>query len=169
MGNFDELNCQKSEDHCVLSACAQNYVQKAMSFQQLERKAFDLLCECWKFLLEDIVNITMFYNMLYVSKAHIESGEALHCLVLALTLLGNMALLHYEEPYINGLRKNVYDALKHIPTHVGECAKPLLEVRETLATCTDARDILRSMVLKLLTSIDNRDAGLLGFRIVQKQ
>ena len=80
-----------------------------------------------------------------------------------------MALLHYEEPYINRIRKNVYDALKHIPTHVGECAKPLLEVRETLATCTDTRDILRSMVLKLLTSIDSRNAGLLGFRIVQKQ
>ena len=80
VGNFDGLNCQKSEDHCVLSACAQNYVQKATSFKQLEHKAFDLLCKCWRFLLEDIVNITMSCNMLYVSKAHIESGEALHCL-----------------------------------------------------------------------------------------
>ena len=166
---FDELNCKKSEDHCVLSACAQNYVQRAKSFQQLERKAFDLL----RRILEILTGrYRKYYHVLQYavrSKARIESGEALHCLVLALTLLGNLALLRYEEPYINGLRQNIYDALKHIPTHVGECSKPLLEVRETLATCTDARDILRSMVLKLLTSIDSRDAGLLGFRIVQKQ
>ena len=167
--SFDELNCQKSEDHCVLSACAQNYVQKAMSFQQLERKAFDLL---WQMLELLTGRYREHYHVLKYavrSQARIESGEALHCLVLALTLLGNLALLRYEEPYINGLRQNIYDALKHIPTHVGECAKPLLEVRETLAYCTNARDILRSMVLKLLASIDSRNAGLLGFRIVQKQ
>lgn len=167
--SFDELNCQNSEDHCVLSACAQNYVQKANSFQQLERKAFDLL---WRMLEILTGRYHERYHVLryaVCSKARIESGEALHCLVLALTLLGNLALVGYEEPYINEFRKKIYDALKHIPMHVVECAKPLLEVCETLAYCTDARDILRSMVLKLLTTIDSRNAGLLGFRIVQKR
>ena len=167
--SFDELNCQNSEDHCVLSACAQNYVQKAKSFQQLERKAFDLL---WRMMEILTGRYHEHYHVLQYavrSKARIESGEALHCLVLALTLLGNLALVGYEEPYINGICKNIHDALKHIPRHVVECAKPLLEVREILAYCTDARDILRSMVLKLLTSIDSRNAGLLGFRVVQKQ
>ena len=160
--SFDGLNCQKKGQHCLLFACAQN-ARKGKPFQKLEEKAFKLLWEMLDILVgryRECYHVLRNALSLPICSAN---SEALHCLVLTLTMLGNLALVGYEEPYINEFRKNICDALKHIK-RANEHTELLFEVCEELTYCTDARDILRSMVLKLLASID-KSAGLCGFRI----
>ena len=163
--HFDELNCQLSDNQHVLAACAQN-VQMARSFMELKRKAFDLLWQMLEILLGRYRENYHVLRFAVSQRNCIESSEALHCLVLALTLLGNMALVGYDESYITDCRRNIYDALEHIPKPVGEYGQVLLEARETLAYCTDARNVFRSAILKLLASIDSNNAGLLRFTIL---
>ena len=165
---FDELNCQQSDDLHLLEACAKN-VQMEESFIKLERKAFDLL---WRMLELLLGRYREYYHVLRYAvskKSCIESSEALHCLVLALTLVGNMALVGYDEPYTTDFRWRIYDALRHIPKPVDECGQVLIEARETLAYCIDARNIFRSTILKLLASIEKRNAGLLRFIVFKQQ
>ena len=166
--NFDELNCQLSDDQHVLVACAWN-VQMAKPFKKLERKAFDLL---WRMLEILLGKYRFYYHVLRYAvrnKQCVESSEAIHCLILTLTLLGNMALAGYGETYITDCRQKIYDALKDIPKNTGECGQVLMEARETLANCTDVRNIFRSAILKLLARIDGANAGLLRFKIVKQQ
>ena len=165
--SFNELNCQLSDDQHVLVACARN-VQKEKSFKKLESKAFDLL---WRMLDVLLGRYREYYHVLRdtVSKTHcIESGEALHCLVLTLTLLGNMALEGCNKSYVIDCRRKIYEDLKWIPKPTGECGRVLVEVREILAYCTDVSMIFRSAILKLLTSVDSRNAGFLTFSVHKK-
>ena len=91
--NFDDLNCQDSDDKCLLQACVEEVKrgERSDSLSKLRKDAFELLGLILDLLIGKYKRYCTVLRSSVTQRSCLQNAEADRCLVLALTLFGNLA------------------------------------------------------------------------------
>ena len=166
---FDDLNCQSPGDKWLLHACMEDVIVQKCSKPNLPQLTNDILK-----LLQLILNVLIgrhnqHFNVLrYAIKNErcLQNGEAKHCLILVLTLFGNLAASNFwSDQQLHDYQMVIHAALEHLPN------------REVLHTLRQVQNIFTSssnvsgsfLALSQLLASTDRSAHLLRFTVVRKQ
>ena len=140
MQTFDELNCQEPMDKTLLEACTLTFYNRFFNIQIV----YDCLWDMLSILLGVFRKQFAVLNYSIVKRFY---TEALHCLVLTLTILGNMAFIRSKE-HVFTYQVQVLQQLKPLveQTGTGPEYKSLQEAYISFAKCTGTQDIFRTIV-----------------------
>ena len=166
---FDDLNCQSSGDKWLLHACMEDVIIQKCSKPNLPQLTNDILK-----LLQLILNVLIgrhnqHFNVLrYAIKNErcLQNGEANHCLILVLTLFGNLAASNFwSDQQLHDYQMVIHAALEHLPNR-----EALHSLRQVQNIFTSSRNVSGSfLALSQLLASTDRSAHLLRFTVVRKQ
>ena len=166
---FDDLNCQSSGDKWLLHACMEDVTVQKCSKPNLPQLTNDILK-----LLQLILNVLIgrqnqHFNVLrYAIKNErcLQNGEANHCLILVLTLFGNLAASNFwSDQQLHDYQMVIHAALEHLPNR-----EALHSFRQVQNIFTSSSNVSGSfLALSQLLASTDRSAHLLRFTVVRKQ
>ena len=116
---FDDFNCNRESDKWLLQACF-GEVQKSAKANRLPDLRKDVLDLLWQILDILVGKYNERFNVLNFSAMRTEclqSGEAVHCLTLVLTLFGNLAFTGCSDDTLTEYQKVIYTALGPLSRH----------------------------------------------------
>ena len=165
--NFDDLNCQDSADKCLFRACVEEVQQgeKDNSLSKLRQDAFELLGLILNFLIGKYKRCFTLLRFAVTQKHSLQNAEADYCLVLALTLFGNLAGAgFFSGIQVLDYQKSLCEALSPLarlpePQH-------LKQAQSLFASASDVAGTF--LVVSHILSVAGRSGNLVQFKLSQK-
>ena len=162
---FNDLNCQTPGDKWLLRACMEDVnIQKCpkSNLPQLTKDILELL----QLVLDVLLGK---YRHFYVLRFAIKSGDCLqngevkHCLILVLTLFGNLAFAgsFWSNEKLHHYKGEINAALEQLPEH------PLKQVQNIFALSVNVSGTF--LALSQLLATADRSSHLQRFTVVQQQ
>jgi len=166
---FDDLNCQNPGDKWLLHACMQDVTVQKCSKSNLPQLSDDILK-----LLQLILDVLLgrrnkHFNVLRYTirtKHCLQDGEAKHCLILVLTLFGNLASSSFwSDQQLHDYQREISAALMQLPNH-----PTLQSLKQVQNIFISSSNISGSFIaLSQLFPSTDRSAQLLRFTVIKKQ
>jgi len=163
---FDDLNFQNSGDKWLFRACMEDATVQKCPKSNLPQLTNDIL-ELLQLILDVLLGRCNkhFYVLRYAIRSEycLQNGEAKHCLILVLTLFGNLASSSFwSDQQLHDYQREISAALMQLPNLT------------TLQSLKQARNIFLSSdnlsgSFLALSQLLDRGGHLLRFTVVQKQ
>ena len=166
---FDDLNCQSPRDKWLLPACMEDVTVQKWPRSDLPQLINDIL-ELLQLILDLLLGrYNKHFHVLRnaIQSEHcLQNGEAKHCLILVLTLFGNLGYSRFwSDQRLHDYQREIFAALVELPNY------------QTLQSLKQAQNVFSSVsnvsgsflaVSKLLASTD-RGVHLHRVTVVHKQ
>ena len=163
---FDDLSGQSPRDKWLLPACMEDVAVQKCPRSDLPQLIRDIL-ELLQLLLDVLLGRynKHFHVLRYaIRSGHcLQNGEAKHCLILVLTLFGNLASSNFwSDQQLHDYQRGIFEALVQLPDH-----QTLLSLKRAQNMFISSSDISGSFLA--LSQLLDRSGHLLRFTVVQKQ
>ena len=164
---FDCLTCQESSDTWLLNACVEEVKrsERANSLPKLHQNALELL----KKILDVLVGrYNEHCNVLrYAVRGYAENGEAQHCLILTLTLFGNLICTGFLSDQVAEYQKTILDSLQSLSSsHANTAIHHLNNARTIFATANSAAGAF--LAVNHLILVSGRDAHFVRIKLSRR-
>ena len=165
MQTFHLTNCHGKPDIGVRRACLET--AKTMDAATIQSEVQNILVQFLLLLIRESENG---FSPLKTTlrKSQQQPGDTVHCLVLTLTIVGNLVLMLDQDFRTNSLLQSAYeDILQYIDAHISSLTELLQDTCENLEICQTAQDIFKRVVNKLLT--DSFGMNVMRLNIVKQE
>ena len=168
---FDDLNCHTPGDKWLLRACMEDVKIQKCPKSILPQLIKDIL-ELLQLVLDVLLGIDNrhFYVLRYAIRNWncLQNGEVEHCLILVLTLFGNLAFAgsFWSDEQLHHYQREINAALQQLPEQLPE-QHPLKQVQKIFASSANVSGIF--LALSQLLATADRSSHLQRFTVVQKQ
>jgi len=168
---FDDLNCHTQGDKWLIRACMEDVNIQKCSKSNLPQLTKDIL-ELLQLVLD--VLLGRYNRHFYVLRFAIrnltclQNGEVKHCLILVLTLFGNLAFRgsFWSDEQLHHYQREINAALEQLPEQLPE-QHPLKHVQKIFASSANVSGTF--LALSQLLASGDRSSHLQRFTVVQKQ
>ena len=148
MQTFHLTNCHGKPDIGVRRACLET--AKTMDAATIQTEVRNILAQFLLLLIKESEN-GFSPVKITIRKFQQQPEDTIHCLVLTLTIIGNLALMLDEDPRTNNLLQRAYEEiLQYIDINTSSTSELLQDTCKNLEACQTAQDLFQSVVNKLL-------------------
>ena len=169
---FDDLNCHTQGDKWLLRACMED-----VNIQKCSKSNFPQLTKDILELLQLVLDVLLgrynrhFYVLRFAIRnlTRLQNGEVKHCLILVLTLFGNLAAFtgsFWSNEQLHHYQREINAALEQLPEQLPE-QHPLKHVQKIFASSANVSGAF--LALSQLLASGDRSSHLQRFTVVQKQ
>ena len=149
MDDFHLINCHGKSDIGIQIACRET--ARAMEADGIQMEVSSLLLQFLSILTGKFrANFNPW--KIAIQKSQQQTGDTLHCLVLTLTVLGNLALM-CDKTLISFLQESYQEMLKHLrlTTTVISVPKSFQNAFRMMQKCKTIQDLFQNVLNELLT------------------
>lgn len=168
---FNDLNCQTADDKWLFRACMEDVNIRKCPKSNLPQLTKDIL-ELLQLVLDVLLgrHNRHFYVLRFAIRNWncLQNGEVKHCLILVLTLFGNLAFRgsFWSNEQLHHYQREINAALEELPEQLPE-QHPLKHVQKIFASSANVSGTF--LALSQLLASGDRSSHLQRFTVVQKQ
>ena len=147
MEDFHLISCYGKSNIGIQMACCET--AKAIGPDIIQMEVSSLLVQFLKILIGEF---RQNFNpwKIAITKSQLQSGDTLHCLVLTLTILGNLVLL-CDTSLVSFLQESYLKMLKHISNPTVTISKYLKNAYRNMQKCVTTKDLFQNVLSNLLS------------------